>query len=70
MLFTSYLFLFGFLPPVLVGWWSLRHKHVRLGLPDGSVVGVLRLVGPGGVADLLVSTSVDYIAGIINAPTN
>ena len=30
MLFTSYVFLFGFLPPVLVGTWALRKKNFRL----------------------------------------
>src|SRR5437763_13955183 len=30
MLFNSYLFLFGFLPPVLVGCWALRRKNPRL----------------------------------------
>ena len=30
MLFNSYIFLFGFLPPVLLGWWGLRWKSARL----------------------------------------
>lgn len=30
MLFNSYVFLFGFLPPVLVGCWALRIKNLRL----------------------------------------
>jgi alginate O-acetyltransferase complex protein AlgI len=30
MLFNSYVFLFGFLPPVLVGTWALRPKNLRL----------------------------------------
>ena len=30
MLFNSYVFLFGFLPPVLVGTWALRYKNLRL----------------------------------------
>ncbi len=30
MLFNSYVFLFGFLPPVLVGTWALRNKNLRL----------------------------------------
>ncbi len=30
MLFNSYVFLFGFLPPVLVGTWALRIKSLRL----------------------------------------
>src|SRR5947209_13946578 len=30
MLFNSYVFLFGFLPPVLVGCWALRAKNLRL----------------------------------------
>ena len=30
MLFTSYVFLFAFLPVVLVGTWSLRKKNPRL----------------------------------------
>src|SRR5213080_3205211 len=30
MLFNSYLFLFGFLPPVFVGCWALRRKNLRL----------------------------------------
>jgi alginate O-acetyltransferase complex protein AlgI len=30
MLFNSYVFLFGFLPPVLVGVWALRQKNLRL----------------------------------------
>jgi alginate O-acetyltransferase complex protein AlgI len=30
VLFTTYAFLFGFLPLVLLGWWSLRPRSVRL----------------------------------------
>jgi len=30
MLFNSYVFLFAFLPAVLVGTWSLRRKNPRL----------------------------------------
>ena len=30
MLFNSYAFLFGFLPPVLIGTWALRRKNLRL----------------------------------------
>jgi alginate O-acetyltransferase complex protein AlgI len=30
VLFTTYAFLFGFLPVALLGWWSLRPRNVRL----------------------------------------
>jgi hypothetical protein len=36
VLFNSYIFLFGFLPCVLVGWWTLRAKPLRLAFLTGS----------------------------------
>src|SRR6185312_4359282 len=31
MLFTTYAFLFGYLPLVLVGWWGIGNRSARLG---------------------------------------
>ena len=36
MLFTTYAFLFGFLPVVLLGWWTLRPRNVRLAFLTGA----------------------------------
>ena len=37
MLFNSYIFLFGFLPCVLAGWWLLRYaKPLRLAFLTGA----------------------------------
>ena len=37
MLFNSYVFLFGFLPAVLLGWWGLaRWKQLRLAFLTGA----------------------------------
>jgi hypothetical protein len=37
MLFNSYVFLFGFLPVVLAGWWGLsRWKRLRLAFLTGA----------------------------------
>jgi len=64
VLFNSYLFLFGFLPPVLVGWWGLRRKHVRLGFLTAASWVFYAWWDWRLLPILLVSTSVDYIAGI------
>ena len=45
MLFNSYIFLFGFLPCVLAGWWFLPREAAPARVPDRRVVVLLRLVG-------------------------
>ena len=45
MLFTTHIFLFGFLPVTLASFWALRSTHVAARLPRARVVRVLRVVG-------------------------
>ena len=70
MLFNSYVFLFGFLPAVLLGWWGLaRLEAAPARLPDRRVVVLLCLVGLALPAGLIGATSIDYVAGHFIAAT-
>ena len=64
MLFNSYIFLFGFLPCVLVGWWTLRTKPLRLIFLTGSSWFFYAWWDWRYLPILLASTSVDYVAGL------
>jgi alginate O-acetyltransferase complex protein AlgI len=64
MLFNSYIFLFGFLPCVLIGWWTLRAKSLRLIFLTGSSWFFYAWWDWRYLPILLASTSVDYVAGL------
>jgi alginate O-acetyltransferase complex protein AlgI len=64
VLFNSYIFLFGFLPCVLVGWWTLRGKSLRLIFLTGSSWFFYAWWDWRYLPILLASTSVDYVAGL------
>ena len=64
MLFTTYAFLFGFLPIVLLGWWSLRPRGVRLAFLTGASW-VFYAWWDWRFLPLMVgTTSVDFIAAL------
>jgi alginate O-acetyltransferase complex protein AlgI len=64
MLFNSYAFLFGFLPPVLLGWWGLsRWKQVRLAFLTGASWFFYAWWDWRYLPVLIGATSVDYVAG-------
>jgi alginate O-acetyltransferase complex protein AlgI len=64
VLFNSYIFLFGFLPCVLAGWWLLRAKPLRLIFLTGSSWFFYAWWDWRYLPILLASTSVDYVAGL------
>jgi alginate O-acetyltransferase complex protein AlgI len=69
MLFSSYTFLFAFLPLVLVGWWGLKGKNARL-----AFLTLASWVFYGWwdwrfVPLLIASTALNYVAGIAIART-
>jgi alginate O-acetyltransferase complex protein AlgI len=64
VLFNSYIFLFGFMPCVLVGWWTLRAKSLRLIFLTGSSWFFYAWWDWRYLPILLASTSVDYVAGL------
>ncbi len=64
MLFTSYLFLFGFLPCALLGWWVLRKKPLRLAFMTGASWFFYAWWDWHYLPILIASTSVDYVAGL------
>jgi D-alanyl-lipoteichoic acid acyltransferase DltB (MBOAT superfamily) len=65
VLFNSYLFLFGFLPCVLAGWWSLRRwKPLRLAFLTGSSWFFYAWWDWRYLPVLIGATSVDYVAGL------
>jgi alginate O-acetyltransferase complex protein AlgI len=64
VLFTSYVFLFGFLPPVLVGWWGLsRWKQLRLAFLTGASWFFYAWWDWRFLPLLIGATSVDFVAG-------
>ncbi len=63
MLFNSYLFLIGFLPPVLLGWWFLPGKTVRLIFLTLASWAFYAWWDWRFLPLMLASTTVDYIAG-------
>jgi alginate O-acetyltransferase complex protein AlgI len=64
MLFNSYLFLFGFLPCVLAGWWGLRAKPLRLAFLTGASWFFYAWWDWHYLPVLIGATSVDYVAGL------
>jgi alginate O-acetyltransferase complex protein AlgI len=65
MLFNSYLFLFGFLPPVLAGWWSLsRWRPWRLAFLTAASWSFYAWWDWRYLPVLVGATSVDYVAGL------
>ena len=64
MLFNSYIFLFGFLPCVLAGWWLLRPKPLRLAFLTGASWFFYAWWDWHFLPVLIGATSVDYVAGL------
>ena len=65
MLFNSYVFLFAFLPAVLVGWWGLsRWKPPRLAFLTGASWFFYAWWDWRYLPILIGATSVDYVAGL------
>src|SRR5262249_32921209 len=64
MLFNSYVFLFGFLPLVLAGWWGLsRWKPLRLAFLTGASWFFYAWWDWRYLPVLIGATTVDYVAG-------
>ena len=63
MLFNSYIFLFAFLPAVLVVWWSLRPPDVRLTFLALASYFFYGWWDWRFIPLLIASTSVDFISG-------
>ncbi len=64
MLFNSYAFLFGFLPPVLAGWWGLtRWKQLRLAFLTFASWFFYAWWDWRYLPVLIGATSVDFLAG-------
>jgi alginate O-acetyltransferase complex protein AlgI len=70
MLFNSYVFLFAFLPAVLVGWWGLRSKNLRLAFLTVASWVFYAWWDWRFLSILLASTSVDYVAGRLISNTD
>ena len=64
MLFNSYIFLFGFLPCVLAGWWLLPRKPLRLAFLTGASWFFYAWWDWRYLPVLIGATSVDYVAGL------
>ncbi|HLX32043.1 MAG TPA: MBOAT family protein [Gaiellaceae bacterium] len=64
MLFNSYVFLFGFLPPVLVGCWALRVKNLRLLFLTLSSWAFYAWWDWRFLPLMLSTTTVDYVAAL------
>jgi D-alanyl-lipoteichoic acid acyltransferase DltB (MBOAT superfamily) len=64
VLFNSYIFLFGFLPCVLAGWWLLPSKPLRLAFLTGSSWFFYAWWDWRYLPVLILATSVDYVAGL------
>jgi alginate O-acetyltransferase complex protein AlgI len=64
VLFNSYVFLFGFLPPVLGGWWGLsRWKQLRLAFLTSASWFLYAWWDWRYLPVLIGATSVDFVAG-------
>ena len=64
MLFNSFIFLFGFLPCTLLGWWLLPTKPLRLAFLTGASWFFYAWWDWRYLPVLIGATSVDYIAEI------
>jgi alginate O-acetyltransferase complex protein AlgI len=69
VLFTSQIFLFAFLPLVLVGWWTLPRPGLRLAFLAGASYVFYGWWDWRFVPLMLASTTVDFIAGHMIAGT-
>jgi alginate O-acetyltransferase complex protein AlgI len=67
VLFTSQIFLFAYLPLVLLGWWNLRLPRLRLAFLAGASYFFYGWWDWRFVPLMLASTSVDFIAGHVIA---
>jgi len=64
VLFNSYVFLFGFLPPVLVGCWALRQKSLRLAFLTSASWLFYAWWDWRFLPLMLATTTVDYVAAL------
>ena len=64
MLFNTYLFLFGFLPVALAGWWWIRGPNLRLAFLTCVSWFFYAWWDWHFLPIMIVSTSVDYLAGL------
>jgi len=64
MLFNSFSFLFGFLPCVLLGWWLLPTRTLRLAFLTGASWFFYAWWDWRYLPVLIGATSVDYVAGL------
>jgi alginate O-acetyltransferase complex protein AlgI len=69
MLFNSYVFLFGFLPPVLLGWWSLRRKNLRLAFLTAASWFFYAWWDWRFLPLMVATTAADYMAALLIART-
>ena len=65
MLFNSYVFLFGFLPPVLLLWWGLREKNMRLAFLTAASWTFYAWWDWRFLPLMLATTMVDYFAALL-----
>jgi alginate O-acetyltransferase complex protein AlgI len=64
MLFNSFIFLFGFLPCTLLGWWLLPRRTLRLAFLTGASWFFYAWWDWRYLPVLIGATSVDYVAGL------
>jgi alginate O-acetyltransferase complex protein AlgI len=64
VLFNSFIFLFGFLPCTLLGWWLLPRKPLRLAFLTGASWFFYAWWDWRYLPVLIGATSVDYVAGL------
>ena len=69
MLFTTYAFLFGFLPIVLLGWWTLRPRNVRLAFLTGASWVFYAWWDWRFLPVMVAATTVDYVAAAVAVMT-
>src|SRR5205085_5149280 len=70
MLFNSYVFIFAFLPSVLVGVWALRNKHLRLAFITLASWVFYAWWDWRFLPLMLSTTTVDYVAALMIHRTN
>jgi len=70
VLFTTYSFLFGFLPIVLLGWWSLRRRNLRLAFLTVASWVFYAWWDWRFLPLLIGATTVDYVAALMLAKTD
>jgi alginate O-acetyltransferase complex protein AlgI len=70
MLFTTHIFLFGFLPIVLAGFWALRSMQLRLSFLALASYVFYAWWDWRFLPLLLASTTTDYIAGLLLSRSN